>query len=164
MKSRHIVAASLCLALALTACQQRLKGGTEKYEDAVTALLKAERETTFRPTHVGFTQSVPDSSVNSRVAHRPQKAPADTITAGGLPTGLPDTGLTLEWEPLKGVVAESGELGYTYGTYRITEKSTGRQEQGTYATIWRKDKDDHWQKELDINNPGMKYADMPGRP
>lgn len=107
-------------------------------------------------------RSVPDSSGKDRVAKREEKVPAETISAASVAPAGPDTGLMLEWEPLKGVVAESGELGYTYGTYRITEKSTGRQEQGTYATIWRKDKDDHWKKELDINNPGMMPADTPG--
>lgn len=44
-----------------------------------------------------------------------------------------DSAFVLKWQPLKAFVARSGELGYTYGTYRLTAKDNLTQ--GTYITI-----------------------------
>jgi ketosteroid isomerase-like protein len=63
-----------------------------------------------------------------------------------------DSSFALSWLPLKAIVAESGELGYTYGTYKMTTKeSVG---QGTYITIWRKS-GRNWKFVLDAGNEGL---------
>lgn len=157
MNTHRITLCLLCLAMtvSLPACQKRLKGGTERYEDAVAELMKAERDAAARSAHEGFTRSMIASLDDSAVLLRPHMMPAKGAAARSTLQGHPDTGYSLVWEPLEGVVAESGELGYTYGTYTWTEKTTGKREQGTYATIWRKDKDDQWKMVLDVGNPGL---------
>jgi ketosteroid isomerase-like protein len=68
-----------------------------------------------------------------------------------------DTSFTLTWEPVKAVVAQSGELGYSYGIYLVTSQTTHMKiGEGTYATIWKKDRKGDWKAVLDTGNPGLK--------
>jgi ketosteroid isomerase-like protein len=67
----------------------------------------------------------------------------------------PDTGYTLTWVPIRADVARSGDLGFTYGTYSLDVKNIGKEE-GTYCTVWKKDKDHNWKFVLDTGNSGLK--------
>ena len=64
-----------------------------------------------------------------------------------------DSSFSLTWEPSFAAVAQSGELGYTYGIYTSKLKDTAAQ--GTYVTIWKKQKDGSWKFVLDTGNEGL---------
>lgn len=67
-----------------------------------------------------------------------------------------DSTFTLTWEPLFAKMAASGDLGYTYGTYQITDRATDSiTGVGKYATIWQKQSDGKWKAILDTGNPGL---------
>jgi len=69
-----------------------------------------------------------------------------------------DSTYTLTWHPVNSFVAQSGELGYTYGLWNLeTSDSTGKKinEQGTYITVWKKDKYGNWKFALDSGNEGL---------
>jgi ketosteroid isomerase-like protein len=67
-----------------------------------------------------------------------------------------DTTFILTWEPAYAKIAASGDLGYTYGTYQITDKATDSiSGEGTYSTIWQKQADGKWKAVLDTGNPGL---------
>lgn len=67
-----------------------------------------------------------------------------------------DSSFTLTWKPLFAKIAASGELGYTYGTYHITDKATDSViGVGKYTTIWEKKRDGKWKAVLDTGNPGL---------
>jgi hypothetical protein len=66
-----------------------------------------------------------------------------------------DTSFVLTWEPLKAFVAQSCDLGYSYGTYLVKDKLSGRKiGDGTYVTIWKKSGKE-WKAVLDTGNPGL---------
>jgi len=68
-----------------------------------------------------------------------------------------DTTYTLTWEPSFAKVAQSGELGYTYGTYKLTDRKTKKLlEEGTYTTFWQKNAKGEWKAVLDTGNEGLK--------
>lgn len=70
----------------------------------------------------------------------------------------PDTTFSLTWEPLFADVAESGELGYTYGTYKIDMYSPDGNPvttEGTYLSVWKKDQNGHWKFVMDTGNQGL---------
>lgn len=70
----------------------------------------------------------------------------------------PDTSFSLVWDPLGADIAESGDLGYTYGIFRIemdSPEGTVVTKEGTYVTIWKKDKDGNWRFVLDTGNQGL---------
>ena len=66
-----------------------------------------------------------------------------------------DTAYTMIWQPKGGNIAESGELGYTYGIYSITPKYKDSIMQGTYVNIWKKQSDGTWKLLLDSGNEGI---------
>ena len=57
----------------------------------------------------------------------------------------------VKWTTTGGDVSRSGDLGYTYGTYDITD-ATKVTEQGSYVRIW-KNEGGGWQIVLDVANP-----------
>ena len=67
--------------------------------------------------------------------------------------GKSDSGAVLTWKPVKATIAESGELGYTYGFWIFVVKNdTSR---GTYLTVWKKDVNGHWKYIADTGNEGL---------
>lgn len=68
-------------------------------------------------------------------------------------TGFDPRGLT--WEPVHAEIAASGDLGYTYGTWRFTGTSADGAavtRTGKYTTIWRKQADGSWKLVVDIGS------------
>ncbi len=59
----------------------------------------------------------------------------------------------LTWEPLKADVSESGDLGYTFGTWILKSKNGEQPEvQGVYFTIWKRQEDGNWKFVMDGGN------------
>lgn len=90
---------------------------------------------------------------------RPNNMPVtgrDTIVS--LFNAHPDSIYSLTWVPIRADVARSGELGFTYGTYSLKIKGMGNEE-GTYCTIWKKDKNHSWKFILDTGNEGLSPQD-----
>jgi ketosteroid isomerase-like protein len=59
-------------------------------------------------------------------------------------------GFTIEWEPLGGEVATSGDLAYTYGDYE--SGIPGALTRGRYVTVWRRSSDGEWKVVADLGN------------
>ena len=67
--------------------------------------------------------------------------------------GKSDSGVVLTWSPANAIIAESGELGYTYGFWTfIAQKDTSR---GTYLTVWKKNSKGQWKFIADTGNEGL---------
>jgi ketosteroid isomerase-like protein len=64
-------------------------------------------------------------------------------------------GTSLTWMPIKAEMAESGDLGYTYGNYIYTAKNKEGKpvtSYGKYTSIWKKQKDGQWKVVVDVGN------------
>ena len=61
---------------------------------------------------------------------------------------------SLEWEATGADVAESGELGYTIGTFELTTEQDGASmvTVGKYVTVWSKQADGSWKVQVDCFN------------
>ena len=59
---------------------------------------------------------------------------------------------TVNWTPRDGDVSRSGDLGYTRGTYEITDATSQVTERGSYVRIW-KNEGGVWRIVLDVANP-----------
>jgi ketosteroid isomerase-like protein len=57
---------------------------------------------------------------------------------------------TISWKPVNAEVAESGDLGYTWGNWKLVAKDTTYY--GNYFTAWKKQKDGKWKVALDGGN------------
>jgi ketosteroid isomerase-like protein len=59
----------------------------------------------------------------------------------------------VSWTPLGGDVSRSGDLGYTHGTYEITDVAAAKAaERGSYVKIWQRE-NGAWRVVLDVANP-----------
>ncbi len=56
----------------------------------------------------------------------------------------------LIWAPVYGEVAQSGELGYTWGQWHFTDRDTTYY--GKYFTVWKKQENGSWKVALDGGN------------
>jgi len=69
------------------------------------------------------------------------------------PAVLPDSSSAWTWEPAAGEVSASDDLGYTYGSYQISNAPAGKfSEAGNYFRIWKKEKG-AWKVLFDLTNP-----------
>jgi ketosteroid isomerase-like protein len=66
-----------------------------------------------------------------------------------------DTSFVLTWEPVFEKISGDGSLGYTYGIFTDKTKSTGEIRNGTYVTIWEKQKNGSWKFVLDTGTQGL---------
>jgi ketosteroid isomerase-like protein len=55
------------------------------------------------------------------------------------------------WQPIAGDVSRAGDLGYTHGTYLVTNDAKKAIENGSYVRIWKK-QDGVWRIVMDVIN------------
>jgi len=60
---------------------------------------------------------------------------------------------TLTWTPIKSDVAQSDDLGYTYGSYELKFAGTTKAEKGYYVRVWKRDSRGAWKLVLDTFSP-----------
>jgi ketosteroid isomerase-like protein len=69
-------------------------------------------------------------------------------------------GSALSWEPLKAEIAQSQDLGYTFGRYTLREGDEIKTH-GVYVTIWKKQSDGSWKFVLDGGGPTPQEVGKP---
>jgi ketosteroid isomerase-like protein len=65
------------------------------------------------------------------------------------------TGSVLTWEPVMAEVAQSGDLGYTWGRYKSMHAGADgaiQTQYGKYLNVWKKQEDGYWKVLVDIGN------------
>jgi ketosteroid isomerase-like protein len=67
--------------------------------------------------------------------------------------GLNDANQVLTWKPAKAIIANSGELGYTYGFWTFVAKNDTTY--GKYLTVWKKNASGQWKYLADTGNDGL---------
>lgn len=64
-----------------------------------------------------------------------------------------DSDILLSWEPESGDIAQSQDLGYTWGNYTVTSQNGSKVIlTGKYLNIWRKQPNGTWKVEVDMGN------------
>ncbi|WP_215225643.1 YybH family protein [Echinicola shivajiensis] len=128
-----------------------------------TEEMKIEAENSLRQADLDWSASAKDFEAfigffeNDAVmlmSNAPAFSGVDEIRAN-MEGPLSDEGFSIEWVPNHVEVANSGDLGYTIGTYSMTmEDSTGMSmvENGKYLTVWKKQADGTWKVAADMGN------------
>lgn len=120
----------------------------------VNLLFDADLRFSAMSVEKGFPAAFAEFAHADAVILRPNSMPVKGKNAiAGLYGKADTTGVHFTWEPLAGDIADSGELGYTYGTYTFTKDTVT--ERGTYASVWKKDTDGSWKYVLDVGNKGL---------
>jgi ketosteroid isomerase-like protein len=140
----------ITLSIVIISCQK--KAGN--YQTGI--LLQTDREFSSKSVKEGmfkaFLSYVADDGVILRNNSYPSKGKSSLIEYF---EGKSDTSFILSWEPSFEKISESGDLGYTYGIYTNTIKSTGNVTRGTYVSIWNKQADGSWKFLLDTGTQGL---------
>jgi ketosteroid isomerase-like protein len=129
-----------------------LAGGTQAadFEDLVAAERAFAADAAARSVRDAFLAALADEGVvfapGPVNAQRAWSArPADTTR--------------LEWAPEAAEISASGDLGYTYGPWRLTRPGDDAPKLfGHYFTVWQKQPDGHWKA---IADKGVAHKAMP---
>ncbi len=147
----------LLLAVIFFACRLPVK----KQEDPGASLeekmkmVQADRDFSALSKEKGMKKAFIEYMDDDGVLLRPEQYPLIGADAIDFLTRINDTSFTLEWEPQKGYLAKSGELGYTFGIYSLKPSLQDTTLYGTYVSIWKKQKDGSWKFVLDTGNEGI---------
>jgi ketosteroid isomerase-like protein len=140
--------------IALVSCNQRPSGQAD-----ASMLLKADREFSDYSLKFGMNKAFIEYADTAAVLLRSNNKPLEgKEKVMSFYLAAPDSAFTLKWEPLHAIIASSGELGYTYGTYVITPRDTlagKKPSYGNYVTIWKKQANGGWKYILDTGNEGL---------
>lgn len=146
--------------LIVPACTREPSDPAISVTEYETELIEVDRE---------FARSMAEGGLDAWVDHF---APEGAMISGqGEITGEPyiraamapvltDSTVVFTWTPERARVAESGELGYTVGDYRISRRdSTGQiaetLDRGKYVSIWRRQPDGTWKVVADIGSSAL---------
>jgi hypothetical protein len=137
------VAALLALAPAAPAV-------ADDYDDLVAAERAFAADASARNVREAFLTAIHDEGII--FAPGPVRS-KDVFSAS------PDDGTKLEWAPEGAEIAASGELGYTYGPWRLTPKGEEKPTRfGHFFTVWQKQADGTWRALVD---KGVRHAEQP---
>jgi ketosteroid isomerase-like protein len=139
-------------ALAVFSCKN--KNQAEPSADRLN-MLQADRDFSQLSADKGMKNAFLEYMDSNAVLLRPNEMPILGADAVDYLIQMNDSTYSLTWRPKTGVVAKSGDLGYTYGIYTLkpTEKDTLIY--GTYVSIWKKQADGRWKFVLDTDNEGV---------
>ena len=153
MKIRHLqlvllVCTFFCASCDLITPPKTLTGKTAD----VSEILKIDKEFSTMSKHVGIKKAYLEYMSDEGVLLRPDFLPISGAAAIDYLSTLADEEYELSWEPQGGMIADSGELGFTYGVYSL--KTDDITYEGTYLNIWKK-RGGRWKYVLNTSNTGI---------
>ena len=121
--------------------------------EAADSLLQADRALAAQSHAIGFV-----AAYSKAMAPDARKLDGDAPAAIGRDAIMAimakyPADLTLDWTPQEAVVADSGELGFTWGHFTATHHDKQGKlvtEHGKYLDVWRRQKDGTWRWIADI--------------
>lgn len=143
--------------LSLTSCTyfQKKKTGTVTPEEERLRMMDADRAFSKLSSEIGMKKAFLEYIDSNGILLRPNQLPLVGGDAIDFLTQLNDTTFTLTWNPKNGRIAQSGELGFTYGIYTLKPGKEDTVLYGTYVSIWKKQLDGKWKFVLDTGNDGI---------
>ncbi|MBK7882621.1 MAG: hypothetical protein IPJ81_01370 [Chitinophagaceae bacterium] len=134
------------------------KGASSNAESILSArenMMEADRAFSKLSKEKGMKTAFIEYIDSNGVLLKPNERPIIGAEAIDYLSQLNDSTYILEWEPNDGMVAQSGELGFTYGYYKLIPQAKDTTLYGTYVSVWRKQQDGNWKFVLDSGNEGI---------
>ena len=145
----------LITALVICSCNLGKKDVLQNNEKSREALLESDKSFASMCVEKGMKNAYLEFIDSNGVLLRPNVYPIVGADAVDFIIAQKTEDVKLEWRAKDAVVAVSGELGYTYGTYKMSIDKTEETLSGSYVTIWKKQQDGKWKFVLDTNNEGL---------
>lgn len=149
-KLYSIAAAFLIAAILLPSCDVKKE---EPKSVSTQEIMNADIAFSDMSRQIGMKKAFLQYIDNEGVLLRPDHLPIIGADAIDYISVLSDTAYKLSWKPMHAEIAKSGELGYTYGVYKLELNDTILK--GTYVNIWKKESDGEWKFVVNSNNPGI---------
>jgi ketosteroid isomerase-like protein len=124
----------------------------------VNEILKADKEFSALCMEKGMEESFMKYAADDVVKMRPQEYPImnKQELKKMFEEHQSDADFKFSWVPSKADISSSGDLGYTFGNWKIFIKGDGVSRDttiyGNYVSIWKKQTDGSWKYELDGGN------------
>jgi ketosteroid isomerase-like protein len=143
------------IVLMFASCKNPIKRGSKADAFAKMEMMNTDREFSKMSEEKGMKTAFIEYLDSNGVLLRSNRLPIAGADAIDFLIQQNDTDYTLTWEPSHGTVAQSGDLGYTYGIYALRPSRKDTVIYGTYVSIWKKQKDGTWKYVLDSGNEGI---------
>lgn len=153
-RPRLILPFFILVSLFFISCRPKIKVEKNISPDEV---IKADEAFSDLSKQAGMKKAFIEYIDNEGILLRPNHPPIVGADAIDFLSELADSSYTLTWQPGGGEIAESGDMGFTYGMYNLEIKDTVFK--GTYVSIWKKQKDGKWKFVLDSGNEGVGETD-----
>jgi ketosteroid isomerase-like protein len=141
------------LSIIFTGCTASQAGKENEWRNEI---IKTDKEFSKLSSSAGMKKAFIEYIDDDGILLRPDHPPIVGANAIEYLTEQNDSSYTLTWTPSAAQVAASGDLGYSYGIYNLQLQDTTLQ--GTYVSIWKKQKDGKWKFVLDTGNQGIKIV------
>jgi ketosteroid isomerase-like protein len=145
--------------ISISACNLFNKKKVLAGPDEKQKMMDADRAFSKMSVEKGMKTAFLDYIDSNGVLLRPKQLPIAGADAIDYLIQINDTLFTMQWEPKYSAIAQSGELGYTYGLYALKPSAKDTTLYGTYVTIWKKQADGSWKFILDSGNEGVGEAE-----
>ncbi len=142
--------------LVFASCKLK-KNKSAKADDAFAKIemMNVDREFSRMSGEKGMKAAFIEYLDSNGVLLRPNRLPIAGAGAIDYLLEQNDADYTLTWEPRDGFIAQSGDLGYTFGVYALRPSQKDTIIYGTYVNIWKREKDGTWKYVLDTANEGI---------
>lgn len=147
--------AIFCLLLPVIALSCATKKKEQEPVDYKSALLETDRSFSKMSEEKGMKQALMQYIDSKGVLLRPNTVPIVGGEAINYISQGNDSSYIMTWEPSGGTVAQSGDLGYTYGVYSLKPHNKDTVLYGTYVNVWKKQTDGRWKFVLQTGNEGI---------
>jgi ketosteroid isomerase-like protein len=137
--------------------KMEVRGGTSgarlSLDEGRAALKDLERAFQTDAQARGFLKAYDVYLTDESRLHRQQMLPL--VGRDAIRAFLSQKALTVKWEPLYADIAQSGDLGYVYGSYILSDNPARAEaiEKGYYARVWKRGRDGKWKMALDVTSP-----------
>lgn len=147
------ITGALCFLFLLNSCDQFDKKTETPLRLNADEILKVDKAFSDMSRQVGMKKAYLQFMAKEGVLLRPENPPIMGADAIYYLSQVNDEGYTISWEPTRGEIAESRDLGYTFGIYEIGVEDTTIK--GTYVHVWKKQADGSWKFIIASGNQGI---------
>lgn len=122
-------------------------------DEGRAALLDVERKLLREAQARGYSTAFQDYLTDESRLHRQQLLPM--VGKDAIRSFLSQKAVSVAWEPTSADIAQSGDLGYVYGSYELRDNPGAAVaiEKGYYVRVWKRGGDGKWKVALDLTSP-----------
>lgn len=127
-------------------------------EEQLNEMLETDKAFSAASEKNGMNKAFIEYAADDAVLLRPGYLPIVEADVIRFINSQEDSSFTMTWVPSGADIANSADLGYTYGVYKVVTADTTLT--GTYLNVWKKQADGKWKFVIDSGNAGTEKKEM----